>query len=415
MTGSDETRQAAVDEETTAASAAPPGPSTRRRPGGLPVALGVVAVLLAVAVVVAITTSGQSRETGPPTTERAGLPGGCPTPVTAVRSPTVRAVGTWPARALVAGDFVGVSAGAPGRVLALQACGAEESWLRVVDVDLATGAGTASAPIPGAAPLASSLAVEDGTVAVGVGRLALTKATDSPPYRLSLLLLGGSDLALTRTVALGRGYGLEVRPGPDGELVVSTGSAIDLVDSAGGVRRLASFPGLVLQQLVVSTSSQVALVVAFRPDAVPPASSSTLELISLRTGALEHAVALPAGTSVTSLALAGAVGAATLDLGGSYTVARYSLSSGLAALAKGHGGVPATLTASSLSAAFGTLSVLSASLVACVDLATGTELATAGTPTASTAPTALVDAGGRAVALLPGGLALLTLPASCRR
>jgi hypothetical protein len=120
------------------------------------------------------------------------------------------------------GDFEMIAA-ANGSLFALEACGAEESSLRVVEMKAGNGAAIASQSFERAAPIASAIGVTGNDVFFGVSRLALGGSADRPPYRLSLVELDPRTLDVAKTIGLGRGYGLSLLPGRDGSLLVATG------------------------------------------------------------------------------------------------------------------------------------------------------------------------------------------------
>ncbi len=97
-------------------------------------------------------------------------------------------LGAWPYDLTMPGTFEMITA-AQGSLFALEACGAEESSLRVVEIDERSGSAIASAAFGRAAPIASSIAVTTEGLFFGESRLVLGGTAGTPPYRLSIVEL----------------------------------------------------------------------------------------------------------------------------------------------------------------------------------------------------------------------------------
>jgi hypothetical protein len=338
-----------------------------------------------------------------------------------------RRLGAWKFTPIERGTFPSVVAGLHGAVLAVQACGAEETSLRVLE--LRPGAGRSAPPTvatseqyPKAAPVASSVFETAGTIWFGEGRLALHGGIAEAPYRLSLHELDPTSLRERRSIFLGRGYGIALLPAPAGEggsVVVSTGQALDLVTSAGSVRSLASFPGLVVQHAAAIPGSRAAVVSVFTPSAAPPAPSTRLELVDLESGRTLSELPLSGAEEVESLAAGRSEVFAVVGNGGSTVVERLSLYPSLSRTPRATG-VPETLTPLSLATTTPTRGVVyGATTLACVDLRNGAVLASTSPDgpaeaVAGVAQSASDRSAARTVAIVPAGIGTVELPDNCR-
>ncbi len=348
-------------------------------------------------------------------------------------------LGAWAFTPLERGTFAAVTAGGHGGLLALQACGAEETALRVLEVfpgrsrSLSAGA-VASAEFARAAPVASSLLATSDAVWFGEARLALGGRLDEAPYRLTLHELDPTSLAERRSIPLGRGYGVTLLAAPAGfgSVVVSTGRALDLVSSSGSVRSLATFPGVVVQHASVVRGAHLAVVSVFTPSAVPPAPSTALEVIDLESGQVVSSLSLAHGGEVEALAAGTSDALAVVGNAGSTAVDRLSLDP-LAITPVSAAPVPATLTPLAIApTGSGPGFVYGATTLACVDLESGSVVAST-TPdgpaeeVSGIAETEVASGAGSlgssgshkiasvsTVAILPSGIGTVDVPASCR-
>ncbi len=380
----------------------------RRGPSPVSIAVGVVVVVGAAAgISLAAMRSGRSRPPVRHTIARRA----CAIPVTASPVPAPARIGSWPFHLLAGGVFPAVAADGP-RALALEACGAEESSLRVVEFDPATGASVASAPFAHAAPIASAVAASRGAVWFGESRLALEGAADTPPYELALVELRPGTLAPERTIRLGRGYGLSLLDSPGG-LVVSTGRQLLVVDAAGSVHPVASFPGVVVQRIAMIPGGAGVLASLFRPSAVGPASSTALSVVDLASGRVTATTDLPGGAEVESLAVGGRSALVAVGRTGATSLERFAISS-LRRVSEGARNLPATLASLNLAAGRRSVFAYGPTTVACLAVSAGQ--VTASTPARDAAEdiTSLAEASGELIAALPAGIGRLEAPSGCR-
>jgi hypothetical protein len=389
------------------------GPArTRRRAHVLPVAVAVALAAGAVAgITVRLTTGGAAPSAGEH--PLAGSP--CPRPLTASPSPAPRAIGRWPFHLLHAGVFSTVTAGPRGSVLALEACGAEESTLRVVEVSASGRLQGTSQRFPHLAPVASSVAATPSAVWLGGARLSLVGPASEAPYRLSLVELDPRTLTPERTLELGRGYGLDLVHLSRSTLLVSTGRQLFELDSSGRLSELAAFPGLVVQHVAPLPGGRAALVSLFTPAPTPPQPSTRLALVALPAGRLLSSLAVRGPAEVSSIVAGRTAALASVWSGGTTTVERFSLTPRLALDRPVSGTVPATLTALALAGAGpagAPVLVFGPSTLACA--------AGSGRLLASTTPAGLAEDVSSIAPSLPGvaavvpaGVGLVSLPRAC--
>jgi len=389
------------------------GPArTRRRAHVLSIALAAaLAAAAAAGVTVRLATGRTPRNAG---THPVAGPA-CARPLTASPSPAPRAIGRWPFHLFEKGVFSTVAAG-PGRsVLALEACGAEESALRVVDLSASGRPEGTSQPFPHLAPVASSLAATPTAVWLGGARLSLSGPASEAPYRLSLVELDPRTLAPERTLELGRGYGLELAHLSPSTLLVSTGRQLLELNSSGRLSALAAFPGLVIEHVAPLPGGRAALVSLFARAAAPPQPSTRLALVALPAGRLLSSLALPGSAEVSSLVAGRTDALAAVWSGGTATLEQFSLTPHLALERPLSRTVPATLTTLNLARgglASGPVLVSGSSTLACANLA--------GQLLASTTPlglaedvTSIVSIPPGVAAVVPAGVGLLSLPPAC--
>lgn len=379
------------------------------------ISLLVAATVIAAGItVVAFRVSRTVAPIGPHATVPTLLPP-CRTPTTASSAATPTALGSWPYRVTLHGDFEMIAA-ADGSLFALEACGAEESSLRVVEMKAGNGAAIASQSFERAAPIASAIGVTGNDVFFGVSRLALGGSADRPPYRLSLVELDPRTLDVAKTIGLGRGYGLSLLPGRDGSLLVATGRSLVEVTSTGEVRRIASF-GVVLQHTALVPGTDEALVTLFTPSAVAPAPSTELALVDLATGSIVSHLELPAGDEVLSLAAVETSALVAVSDGESTEVERYTDEDPERRLkALGHARVlPTTLAPVSLLASGQAIFAAGLSTLTCTNASNGDAEASTSPKGAAEVMTGIAQLGSSTYAVTAAGLGLLRLPAACTR
>lgn len=372
-----------------------------------------VCVVAASALVIALHTASPSRHAAG-TTPTASRPAPCPSAVTSSPTAAPERIGSWPLRPVMKGTFVALSAGQGQRLFALEACGTEESSLRVVEIDASSEKVEAySSRFVRAAPLVSAIAADGASLYVGTSRLALKGSGDAPPYELTVHELSPSTLRQERSLRLGRGYGLSLFPLADGDLLVSTGRELEQITPRGRVTVVASFPGVVVQHAVLVPGTGDVLVSLFTPSALPPKPSSELALVDLRTGAVLSFEALPVGREVESLEVAGAVALVAVENGATSELERVSVAPALSDLPAVSQVLPATLSSVALAPAGGRVFAFGATTMACLLPGTGAVVGSTDPTGASEQASALSFVASREFAVLPGGLYQLRVPTSC--
>jgi hypothetical protein len=351
-----------------------------------------------------------SSTTGPP---RPVLPS-CPRPATAPSpSSTPHDIGGLPFALLDAGVFEQPTPGPHGTIVAIQACGAEESSLRVVAIDPGSGSTVASASFARVAPLASALCATPSGIWFAEGRLALGGATNEPPYLLTLVHLDPSTLRVTGTVDLGRGYGATLAAVADGALIASTGRQLYEVGRAGQLRVVTSFPGVILQHLAVLPGGNQILLSLFTPTAVPPQTSTRLALLDLGTGRQLASRSLSPGAEVESIAASGTTAVVAVGIAGASELRTYSVTHSLARTRRHRHELPATLTPLSVSAFGSVVWAYGQSVFAC----TGAD----GSVRSSVTPQGMGEAvsgvlplgGDRVAVVTPSGIGSVQVHPSC--
>ncbi|MHB8435233.1 MAG: hypothetical protein ACYDC0_05065 [Acidimicrobiales bacterium] len=343
----------------------------------------------------------------------------CPLPATGA-TPTPHDIGKWPFRILLRGTFEDVSGAGGGRLLALQACGAEESSLRVVAMSPTGGIYAISPQFHRAAPIASAVVgtagIGGGTGAVWFGdaRLALAGPAGSPPYLLSAIELGPRHLRVRRTVALGRGYGLTLLRGPGSSVLVSTGRALFEINARGSLRAIDTFPGLVAQHVAVVRGTDLAIVSLYSPSTVAPASSTKLVLVNIATGHQVTSLPLPGGKEVESITATSSAVLVAVGDGTSTKIERFSARVPLRRLGDGSRPVPVTLTSLALASREGAFMAFGPTTMACGVPATGDITASTLPAGASQAVSAVWSSVTTTLAIVPAGLGILTVPRACR-
>lgn len=389
------------------------GPARPSRRGHV-LSLAVV-VALAAGAVAGITARLTTGPTAPGPGRRPLASARCSRPLTASPSAAPRTIGHWPFHLLEAGVFSSAAAGPNGSVLAVEACGAEESALRVVDLSGSGRLDGVSPPFSRLAPVASSLAVTPAAIWLGGARLSLSGPANEAPYRLSLVELDPRTLAPERTLELGRGYGVDLVHLSRSTLLVSTGRQLLELSSSGRLSDLAAFPGLVLEHVAPLPGERAALVSLFARAATPPQPSTRLALVALPTGRLLSSLALPASAEVSSIVAGRTHALASVWSAGTTVVERFSLSPRLVLDRPVAGSVPATLTTLSLAGGApggGPVLVSGSSTLACA--AGSGRLLVSTTPVGvAEEPASIAPARQGAAAIVPAGVGLVELPPAC--
>jgi hypothetical protein len=330
-------------------------------------------------------------------------------------------LGAWTFNLLEAGTFGSVVSATSG-LYALQACGTEETELRVLRIDTSGKVLGVSADFKRAALLTSSLAIADGSLYVGTAQLDISGPGGSAPYDLTLYRLDLQTLRVLGSRSMGRGYGLSLfggagaRSGPAyaQSLLASTGEAL-LAVSPDSLQAtiLASFGGSIGQRVSVEPGLRYVAVSLFSPGAVPPAATASIELFDLASRRVVSSVQLKSGSDVESLALGRTGLWASIGDGMSTQLWRYTVPALGASGAPT--GVPATLQTIDLSQTGDVVWLWGSTLLGCADASTGRLLASttpAGSPSASVSAT--VEAGSDTVAVTPAGIGTVGAPTACR-
>ncbi len=378
------------------------------------VSLLVVATVIATGVTVWAFRVSRTSAPAVPHFTAAYPPPPCRTPTTSSSAISPTALGSWSYHLTRHGDFQTITA-ANGSLFALEACGAEESSLRVVEVKAGDGPAIASQLFARAAPVASAIGVVSNAVFFGESRLALGGSADQPPYRLSLVELDIRTLDVSKTIDLGRGYGLALVPGRDGSLLVATGRTLVQVSATGTVRLIASFGGVVLQHTVLVPGTDDALVTLFTPSAVAPAPSTQLALVNLATGSVVSRLELPAGDEVQSLAAGHTFALLAVSDGEATKVELYSDGYPLRRSNPPPRTrlLPETLAPISLLASGRDIFAAGISTLACANASTGDTLASTSPRGATEVMTGIAEISSSTYALTTAGIGRLRLPPVC--
>lgn len=339
----------------------------------------------------------------------------CPAAASTSPSPVGDKVGSWPFHLVMKGTFAMLADNTSSSLLALQACGSEESSLRVVELQPSTGAATASRRFPGAAPIASSVAASSTDIWLGESRLDLKGPTDEAPYRLFLVELSKQHLKVVKSLSAGRGYGLDLLSGPGGRVVVCTGERLYEVTPSGGLHPIASFPGVVAQHMALVPGTDEVVLSLFTPSASAPAASTKLAVVDLATGDLVSSVALPAGDEVGSLASVRGAALAAVAASGSTQVERFDLTSRRHQLTTAPSPQARSLSSISLAATAQSLFYFGPSTLACADPASGAARASTQPSGQTQSLSALSHVGNTTFVVAPAGIGRLRPPSSCRQ
>jgi hypothetical protein len=352
------------------------------------------------------------------------LAGACQAPQAQPAGPAPSALGSWKFSMEAPGTFGSAVAG-PGQALyALQACGAEETELRVVS--LRTGPSGArptgtSQFFQHAALLTSSLVWSNGALYLGAARLDLTGSTSEAPYDLTVYRLDAGTLKVEASKTLGRGYQLSLlamtghkagrTAGPT--LLASTGKALLSLDPASlRVSTVTDFGSSVAQHTAISPAGPYAAVSLFSPGTAPPAEGASLELIDVDDSAIVSSITLPAGADPESLRIVGEEVWASIGDGLGTQVERYGVPA-LQLLSKDP--VTTRLETISLDAAGSIVWLHGMTLLACADAVSGAVVE------ATTTEGAPPPSGAQVVATTPwptvvtaAGLGTVQSPAACK-
>jgi hypothetical protein len=331
-----------------------------------------------------------------------------------------RHLGTWGFNLLEAGTFGSVVAGPGSSLYALQACGAEETQLRVLHLAADGDVLAVSVDFDRAALLTSSLVLQGGSLYVGAARLDLSGPVTDAPYELTLYRLNATTLHVLRSRPLGRGYGLSLLTADaghsDATVLASTGARLLAVQAGTvSVRTLASFGRSVAQHVSADPRAPYAAVSVFAPGAVAAAAGATVELLDARTGGVVSSARLVAGAQVASLAFGEGSLFVALGDGLSTEVRRFAVPD-LATPGPVRGlptGLPATLQTILLDDTGGTVWATDLTMLACLDSSTGRVLSLSQS-SASMSVSGLVGEPGATYAVTASGIGLLEAPAACR-
>jgi hypothetical protein len=321
-------------------------------------------------------------------------------------------VGAWPYNLLVAGTFASVTA-STSSLYALQACGAQETELRVVELAVSGRIEAVSGGFERSALLTSSLTLADGALYVGTARLDLSGPTNAGPYLLTIYRLDPSTLQVLGSRPLGRGYGLSL-VGTGGVILASTGSSLLAVQSRSlSWRTLASFGSSIAQHMAASGSSPYVAVSLIDPGASAAATGGRIELLEVASGAVVAMDDLGAGAAVESMALSSGGLFVAIGTGASSQVRRLELPA-LSPAGSEPGtptGLATTLESITLDGTGGAVWATELTALVCLDPLTGAELAST---TPKSPVTEVVVAGADDIALTGPGIGVLGAPADCR-
>ena len=335
--------------------------------------------------------------------------------------PTVVApnhIGGWKFSEIEAGTFASVIAAPPSTLYAIQACGAEETALRIISINLKTKAVVVSGAFARAALLTSSLTRVDGSLYFGAARLDLSGGATAPPYELTLYRLEPATLKVVGERPLGRGYGLTLAAAQN-TIVASTGHELLTVDpSSLASREVLSFGKSVAQHMSLlanAGSDRYVAVNLFSPAAVPPAESARIELVDLANGGVVSSIGLPSGSDPESLSLGPSGLWASVGDGLSTVVTHYETPSLTQATAGDRSHIPASLQTLSLDTGRGVIWVRGLTYLSCADPATGHVLAST-VPSGSPPPSVnqIVTEGSTIYAVTQSAIGLLAVPGSCQ-
>ncbi len=329
-------------------------------------------------------------------------------------------VGRWPFRVAARGVFGAMAAAPGGGAFALQACGADESALRVVRFGADGRPLAVSRLFEGAALLASGMGTTSAALFVVTAHLSLTPGS-LLPYELVVFRLNPETLDVESSVGLGRGDDARLVTVGRGVLV-STGPVLYGLSPtpSGRVSRaeLAGMSPAVVTHLAFDPTSGLAALSTLVPGATG-GSSAELETLRVKESADHVPIAasfsarrpLSAGVSVQSLAAAR--GVAFYAAGGFSTVTYSAPLASLDPASPLPGGT--TLGEVGLAASGGTVYVFSAASVFCTVDSSGVEVASTKPSGQAEYLTAMLPAVSTAWVETAGGIGQLTLPPRCGR
>lgn len=329
-------------------------------------------------------------------------------------------LGAWGFNLLEPGTFGSVVAGAGSSLYALQACGAEETQLRVLHLSENGNVLAVSGDFDRAALLTSSVVLDGGSLYVGTARLDLSGPATEAPYELTLYRLSASNLHVLGTVPVGRGYGLSLFASdlghPDAGVLGSTGEKLLTVKPGTvSVRTLATFGDSIVQHVATDADAPYAAVSMVVP-AAPADAGATVELLDAVSGSVVSSAHTVAGTQVESLAFGYGGLFVALGDGMSTEVGRFvepvratpGPAGGLPT------GMPATLETISLDDTGGTLWAADLTTLACLDSSTGRLLSSWQAAPSSLSVNSVVTAGSEIYGVTSSGIGALETPTACR-
>lgn len=346
----------------------------------------------------------------------AGPAAGCLAPNATPAAAASDHVGGWGFDLVEPGTFGSVVTSSSA-LYALQACGSEETQLRVLEIG-DSGKIVVSAFFDRAALLTSSLTLAGGSLYVGTARLDLAGPLSSPPYLLRVYRLDPSTLRILGSRAIGRGFGLSLAAtaggGRDSTVLASTGRSL-LAFRAGSLtpRSLASFGSSVAQHLAVSGVSPLVAVSLSAPSVAASDAGARIELFDVATGRLVSSLNLGGGAVVESMALGtgGVFVATSSGLASSVRLLRLPLRRTSRPNTGAATGMPATLSSIALEASGPTVWAIGEPSLACLDPSTGRLLAF----TALTSPLQdVIVLRATSDAVTAAGIGVLASPAVCR-
>lgn len=324
------------------------------------------------------------------------------------------------------GTFGSVAASS-SNLYALQACGIEETSLRVLRIGGGGKVLAVSAGFPRAALLTSSLLLTGGSLYVGAARLDLSAPLSSGQYALTLYRLSAASLKLLGSEQLGRGYGLSLAAtataaatgGAGATVLVSTGRSLLAMRSGSlSARTLATLRNSISQHIAAGGLSPYVAVSLFTPAAPLAETGGRVELFDLVTDRLVAAVRLAAGAEVESMATGDNSLFIAVVSGSTSEVRRLALPS-LTALPAHAGtasamarGMPLTLEPVGLNRSGGVVWARELTGLVCLDISSGEAL---GPMVPTPAVSQVLVSGATTYAVSAAGIGVLAAPASCRR
>lgn len=327
----------------------------------------------------------------------------------------------WAFDFLEPGTFGSVVAGPGSSLYALQACGTEETEVRVLHLDTDGDVAEVSPTFHRAALLTSSLVLDGGSLYLGAARLDLSGPPTEAPYDLTLYRLSASSLQVLGSRPLGRGYGLSLSLSdaglPDATVVASTGEVLLAVRPGAVTPRTLTTFGRELAQHVATDPDEPDVVVSLSaPGAALAAAGAAIEVIDTVTGDVVSSDHLSPGSQIESLAFGGGELFAAISDGMSTDVRRFAVP-GAESTGPGQGlptGISATLEVISLDGGATAVWATDLTTLSCLDSASGRVLGSASSSSSSPSVSGVVVSGAMTYAVTSSGIGLLGVPSACR-